>query len=100
MKTKKKQIEELKIQLEQKEYNFRELLKDINIKNKRIQELEEKLTEYFRLDDATPSDCKRGSWCGACEFGKSIHVAKGFSYIETFMCGKANSCNNFVQREF
>ena len=93
MKTKRKQIQELQAQLEQKE-------KVLNTKTERIAELEKKLVEYFKLNDATPSDCKRGSWCAACEFAKHIGIRKSFGYVETFMCGKADSCQNFVQKEF
>ena len=100
MKTKKQQIKELQAQLEQKEHNNSILAKDLNAKNERIAELEKKLVEYFKLNDATPSDCKRGSWCAACEFAKSIGIRQGFGYTETYMCGKANSCQNFVQKEF
>lgn len=64
------------------------------------------INEFRKLNDAMPPDCKRGPWCKACEFVKEVKVfrplepGKPACIVETLhVCGKGESCNNFVQKE-
>lgn len=54
--------------------------------------------------DNTPKDCTRGPWCRACEFRKCYHVYSDYIIPgceriieELYVCGKGNSCKNFVE---
>lgn len=69
---------------------------------KALEEARKIINEYVVLGEATPSDCKRGEWCRGCEFSKPVtHSAGIFGGIQhTYFCGKAESCKNFVQKEF
>ena len=63
---------------------------------------EEKFDTVQQLADMTPSDCKRGEWCKACEFGRIFCVERGWPYrhytAEIVLCGKGEACRNFVER--
>lgn len=76
-----------------------ELRKELTNTEKKLEETRQIINQYRTLDDATPSDCKRGSWCKGCEFVKTIFERNGRIYSETYFCGKAESCKNFVQKE-
>lgn len=61
----------------------------------------ENITEYV---DSTPTDCVRGDWCSACEFGtqflyKEIYGVGNCSYETKYVCGKGKSCPNFIHKE-
>lgn len=67
-----------------------------------------KLGALDELNDSTPEDCERGSWCEVCEFNRTFVYRErtigfggmGESYIRVrgSACGKGKSCPNFVQR--
>lgn len=65
----------------------------------KIDELEAKLEEFRKLDDATPNDCKRGRWCSSCKFRREMFEKIGCNWRTVYFCGKAKSCSNFVQEE-
>ena len=106
--TKKEKIKMLELELEGKNQlivnitNDNKKLSNQNVElNDTIADAKRVLKEFMKADEATPKDCKRGSWCKACEFNKSIRVPFGmFGYREEYFCGKEESCSNFVQREF
>lgn len=64
----------------------------------KLKEAREIIDQYRTLSDATPSDCKRGAWCKACEFVKPMRTYSGLVFREEYFCGKAESCKNFVQK--
>lgn len=63
-----------------------------------------KLEEVTALNESTPENCTKGPWCKACEFVRTFHY---FDYLNplrhktdiVYVCGKGNSCVNFVQKE-
>lgn len=105
----KKLLEEirlLKLEVSEREAvidKLRELTKE---KDDKLVEMETQLYEarqiiekYRCLDEATPKDCKRGSYCQACSFNKEITVRDRYGTRVTYFCSKAESCKNFVQKE-
>lgn len=85
-------------------FNLRELLnrKELELaeKEKLLNDAKRIIQEYWELDDATPEDCKRGTWCEACEFATNIRVDNIFgSFRKVYFCGKGESCKNFIQKE-
>lgn len=78
-----------------------ELRKELTNTEKKLEEAREIIDQYRCLDDATPSDCKRGEWCKGCGFNKEI-ISRDRIWGGTkisYFCGKAESCSNFVQKE-
>ena len=76
------------------------LKKQLAESEKTVDALDKKLEEFTRLSDGTPDDCKRGPWCGACEFSKVMHISYGrFGYQNVYFCGKGESCSNFIQKK-
>lgn len=66
--------------------------------------LKMKFDQMAELEESVPSDCVRGPWCQACEFVKtySYHQHYGLGQwhsVTAYMCGKGESCKNFVQKE-
>lgn len=66
--------------------------------------LEKDLDNITKMKDSTPEDCKRGEWCKACEFSRIYfsrvyHGGAVWRSCPTYMCGKGESCKNFVQRK-
>lgn len=65
------------------------------------------LEEVTLLKEVTPPDCVTGPWCAACNFNRPFHIIKYFGpvghqdrMIDTiYVCNKAESCKNFVQKE-
>lgn len=60
--------------------------------------------ELGRLKEFEPEGCKKGPWCKACEFVKEFthyeHFMTGSVPIATgYVCGKGESCVNFVQKK-
>lgn len=95
---------------------IRELESVIDDLNQEISELNNKITNYkdavkgleadidsiTKLKDATPEDCKQGEWCKSCEFAKVYwsrsYCSNGLWRITSrYLCGKGESCKNFVQ---
>lgn len=57
------------------------------------------------LEETVPKDCVRGPWCEACEFVKTFYVSHYYGFAQSdvrkaYVCGKGQSCNNFVQKKF
>lgn len=63
------------------------------------------LEELTKLKDSEPEDCKRGEWCKGCAFVKVAYYCEyipgiGKTFPRTaYMCGKGDSCKQFVQKE-
>jgi len=83
---------ELERKLYNKERDYHELQNDYMY-------LKMKLDEYVGLFENTPTGCKVGPWCKACEFGKHFVFYNSFCQEdELYYCGKAEACKNFVQK--
>lgn len=108
-KSKSKEIARLKKECDIRDHVIEKLKEDIKDLtrnhtklNEDLEEARRIIEEYRCLDAATPSDCKRGEWCKACEFKKEIHTRYGFfgtGTMTSYFCGKAESCQNFVQEK-
>lgn len=88
-------------QLEEKLYDT-ELERDKYIA--KATELDAKLREIGRIEEMVPTDCVKGPWCEACEFVRTFHYNNYYGYncksLQTiYVCGKGESCKNFVQRK-
>lgn len=69
------------------------------LKNER-QHLINTISDITRANYTTPEDCKRGEYCRACEFGRPLPITRGYGvWQEIVVCGKAETCKNFVQKE-
>lgn len=94
MMTKRKRIEQLEAQLADKDRKIHRL-EDTLARN------ETKLKSIQNTLDSTPEDCKLGGYCKACSFSKAYfvfnHRTDDFDVI--YLCNKAGSCQNFVQKE-
>lgn len=97
--SKRKIINELKQALHEKDEVLAKAEKELVRKEEELAKVTKERDEFARLHDATPSDCKRGTWCEACEFAKKYALHKGVWTKEYYFCGKAESCSNFVQKE-
>ena len=96
----KKKIEELNKIIEYKNDEIKRLENRLLRKEERIHTLEIDLEHCKCAISTTPHDCTRGPWCAGCEFVKEVAVSHGgyISYIH--LCGKAESCINFVQKKY
>lgn len=61
--------------------------------------LAEENADLAKLFDSTPSDCKVGSYCEACEFSKRYFRRDFPLSYDVFFCNKGNSCTNFVPKK-
>lgn len=63
--------------------------------------LEQQIADMEAVANTTPPDCKRGSWCKACEFVRTYRVTGCYSGViePVYICGKGESCANFVPKE-
>lgn len=103
----RKTIKNLQERIELRDLQIKNLVKELAEAKDKLAETEKALrethkiiSEYTILGDATPADCKRGEWCRGCEFAKHITFRSIFGGLqETYFCGKAESCSNFVQKE-
>jgi hypothetical protein len=60
----------------------------------------ERIREAFGIKEKTPSDCKPGEYCGACQFGKIMMVYAGFGEYEPYpFCTKGVCCDYWVERK-
>lgn len=86
-----------------------ELERTIDKKDEELARAYNDLTKYEKQFDAmqmvadtTPVNCIRGEWCKACEFSRVFHVERGWPHrrytAEIVLCGKGESCKNFVER--
>lgn len=67
-------------------------------------DLEFKFKNMGKLQESVPEDCKKGPWCESCAFVKKFYLHRNYGYVvggvETaYICGKSDSCSNYVQRE-
>ena len=92
----RKLIEELK--------NKNQLLE---LENKRLVSENNRLVAKFdaitELEEAMPTDCKKGPWCKACEFSKVYHYREYDMYnrqysLTCYVCCKGESCKQFVEK--
>lgn len=79
----------------------------------RLHHLDDKLFAIEKALDRTPDECRPGTWCAACEFGKEIVVPNKDRYTQClssngrlqfygksiYVCNRAMSCSNFIQKE-
>ena len=71
---------------------------------KENQTLRDTLSSVQHLIDTTPVDCTPGKWCAGCEFSKSYHIPSSAmsgmfgSYDILYVCGKGETCKNFLQK--
>lgn len=94
-------ILELTQTIEKKDEDIARLEQKLDEAEATISNLNSNLRSFKAVNDGTPEDCKRGSWCGACEFAKEV-VIPGKSFLgntHVTFCGKGESCSNFVQKE-
>ena len=58
------------------------------------------IQELAKLQDSTPEDCKRGTWCSECIFvRRKVAVIGQYPYsslLEATYCGKDGACKNLV----
>lgn len=69
----------------------------------RLSDLENTLERVSNIEDTIPEDCKKGSWCKACEFARVFHYREDAAYMgyitdTVYVCGKGESCQNFVPK--
>lgn len=84
-------------------------LEDVKRENDELKSMlrraESELKLSLALKDIIPEDCNQGRYCEACAFAKKFnyHAYGYFSGHETLisgiMCGKGESCKNFIQKE-
>lgn len=95
----KKKIEELERKIADKDDDIRKYLSIIDDRNLTITKLKIKIEEITELKDKIPENCTPGSYCNSCDFAKEYHHSRGM-YARTFyVCAKANSCSEFVQKK-
>lgn len=76
------------------------LKKENNDLKKAIDIYDLKLAEAEKYIDYPPSGCTRGPWCEACGFVKHFYVRHPLYSTRTItVCGKGESCKNFVERK-
>lgn len=97
--TKKLQDRILKLE---HELESKELL--INVLDEKLKECINQLEEAQSCIDSMPVDCVRGEWCRSCEFVKSYYEPDFELYgykihgPTVYICGKGESCPNFIQK--
>lgn len=84
-------------------------LEDVRRENDELKSMlrrsESELKLALALKNSIPEDCNQGQYCEACTFAKKFnyHTYGYFSGHETLisgiMCGKGESCKNFIQKE-
>lgn len=92
--SKQKRIEQLEAQL---------LVKDrkINRLETLLATREAQFDSMQKAMDSTPSDCKPGAYCRACQFAKVYTMYdRGLRNLRSvYLCNKAGSCQHFIQKE-
>ena len=102
----KKKIAELEKTIEDQKKTIARLNCDVETISSIREDLERDVADAYKkvIDiqntlDKTPSGCEPGRQCIACEFGKAYYIPtrrRGYGdYI--YICGKAESCQNFVK---
>lgn len=92
--SKRKRIEQLEAQLLVKDIKINRLEDIISKHEKRFEDMQNML-------NSTPEDCRIGEYCKACSFSKAyyIHNRRHDEYEVVYLCNKAGSCKDFVQKE-
>jgi hypothetical protein len=90
----RKKIEQLEAQLADKDRKIHRL-EDLLARN------EKKLELIQNTLDSTPADCKPSEYCKVCSFSKAYMVFNRHTddFDVMYLCNKAGSCQNFVQKE-
>ena len=92
----RKRVKELERDLENAKWDKNRILSDLRC-------LEAKFGALGDFPEAVPEDCVRGPWCKACEFVKTYHYSSYYTrhseMLVAYVCGKGESCKQFVQRE-
>jgi hypothetical protein len=74
-----------------------------------LQHAEGHIRALVEIKDNIPEDCTPGSYCAGCNFVQEYYYHNYVSgrlpspcyssHIDGFVCGKANVCKNFIQKE-
>lgn len=70
-----------------------------------LDDAESRIRRILKLKESMPADCVMGNYCEACSFGKKYYYHQFSLYTQRnttlsgILCGKGESCKNFVQRE-
>ena len=95
--SKKKRIEELEVENTKLNRQIKELIdKNAGLRDM-IKSLESDVDGLTTLQSTRPNQCVTGEYCKSCIFSKGYTIRKlsGLSYY--YVCGKAQSCPEFVQ---
>ena len=96
-----KRVEELEREVER----LRNVEKENDELRRSLSSAEAQMRGLLGLKDDIPEDCTPGSYCNACEFATHYHYHNWGYYtgrnttITGIICGKANVCKNFIQKE-
>ena len=75
-------------------------LKDKNEKlEAHLSSTNDHLSYILEQKASTPDGCIPGEYCRACEFVKPYYHHDYYTLIEGFLCGKGESCSNFIQKK-
>ena len=97
----KKRIKDLETEVKR----LRDVESEKNELKHMLNNVERELKTVLKLKEYIPEDCIPGIYCEACEFAKRYRYENwGFfnnraTLFSGTICGKAESCKNFVQRE-
>lgn len=104
----RKRVAELEAQLEARLEEVRALEQENNDLRVCLDRATVDLERILNAKQTIPEGCTPGPWCKACGFGKawaSHYHAKSSYWIDGYdticsgyLCGKGNSCKNFVQK--
>ena len=93
-KSKKKEIQRLNAVIRENERKIKRLESLLESAEKRFECMEKRIK-------STPEDCVIGEYCRACSFAKAYSMYnRHVGELElVYLCNKAGSCENFVQKE-
>lgn len=89
--SKSDRIEDLEWEIRSKDREIEELKRVIDNNEVKFKEIE-------RLTNSAPEGCVSGPWCKACQFVRVFHT-KSFEslYLNSiYCCGKGESCKHFI----
>lgn len=93
--TKKQRIEELEEVVKNQLSKIRSLEQDIKI-------YQAKFEEFTELNNTMPEECKRGLYCDACMYQRTLHYYVGVwpndECRTMYLCGKGMVCPGFAER--
>ena len=92
--SKRKRIEQLEAQLREKDRKIDRLETLLATREAQFDSMQKAM-------DSTPSDCKPGQYCRACEFAKLYTMYdRGLHNLRSvYLCNKAGACENFIQKK-